>query len=93
MASRLPRPLTGRYDDVIRAMKQSVARYPERGQLHVLLAMAYARIGHREEARRETAEVQRLMPFFDGDTFVTLLRDPAHRLAVTEGLRSAELTK
>ena len=82
--------LAGRYDDAIRTMEQSLGKNPDLVVHHVILAAAHAQAGHVEEATR-AAEVRRLHPFFEVDSFGSAFRNAADRAKLAEGLRKAGL--
>lgn len=52
----------GEYEEVVEALKVLVVREPHSIVGHVGLAIAYIRLGRKEQARSEVAEVLRLFP-------------------------------
>ena len=62
------------YEEAIKAFKQLVARQPNRIVGHLGLAVAYTRLGRKEQARAEVAEVLRLNPQYSLDVY----RQQAH---------------
>lgn len=69
--------------------ERTVARQDANAFIHAMLAAIYADAGRKEEARREIAEVRRLNPIFDIESFGTLFRNPAHREKVVAALHLA----
>ncbi len=69
--------------------ERTVARGDGNAFIHAMLAAIYADAGRKEEARREIAEVRRLNPMFDIESFGTLFRNPAHRDKVVAALQLA----
>jgi tetratricopeptide (TPR) repeat protein len=55
--------LDGNYDKAIESLVRARAEAPGLEDIHVLLAAAYARAGHMDEARAAAAEARRLSPF------------------------------
>lgn len=83
--------LSGQYNDAIITMERSLVRNPDLVVHHVILAAAYAQANHPEDATRAAAEVRRLHPFFEVDSFGSAFRDSADRARLAEGLRKAGL--
>lgn len=83
--------LTGRYEDAITALKKGIAKNPEYVGLHIMLAAANAQAGHTKEAKHWAAEVFRLDPFFDIDSYGSVFRNPKDRAQIVNGLRKAGL--
>jgi predicted Zn-dependent protease len=83
--------LQGRYDDAIRMAQGAVGRHSHHITIHVALAAAYAEAGRSDEAAEAAAEVRRLHPFFEVDTFGLYFRDPGHRERIQAGLHKAGL--
>jgi len=69
--------------------ERTVARQDSNAFIHAMLAAIYADAGRKEEARREIAEVHRLNPMFEIESFGTLFRNPAHRDKVVAALHLA----
>ncbi len=80
-----------RYDDAIRILKRGLSRAPNAEDLHIALAAAYARTGRPEDAAREAKKVLELNPFFEVDSYGTVLRNPTDRKRIQDGLRKAGL--
>ena len=83
--------LTGRYGDAITALKKGIARNPEYVGYHLMLAAANAQAGHTKDAEHWAAEVSRLDPFFDIDTYGSVFQNPKDREQIINGLRKAGL--
>ena len=71
--------------------ERTVARQDGNQFIHAMLAAIYAKAGRKDDARREVAEVRRLNPMFDLDTFGTLFRNRAHRDKIVSALKVAGL--
>ncbi|HBD09223.1 MAG TPA: adenylate/guanylate cyclase domain-containing protein, partial [Syntrophobacteraceae bacterium] len=56
--------LAGRPEEAIAPLKQCLARYPNRLDIHLTLAAVYSELDHDAEARAEVAEILRLNPRF-----------------------------
>ncbi len=91
MALGLAHYFRRQYDEAIRALELGLVRYPDTEYIRAALAAAYAQSGRSEEAAREAAAVMRLSPFFEVESFGDLLRNPADRAHLAEGLRKAGL--
>jgi adenylate cyclase len=85
--------LTGRYEDAITALKKGMAKNPEYVGHHIMLAAANAQAGHAKEAKHWAAEVFKLDPFFDIDSYGSVFRNPKDREQIINGLRKAGLDK
>jgi adenylate cyclase len=83
--------LKGEYEDAIRTLEQAMSRRPNSAWGYIGLAAAYAQAGRTEDARRSAEMVKKLHPFFEVDSSFTLLRNPADRNKILEGLRKAGL--
>ena len=83
--------LTGQYSDAIRTMENSLGKNPNLVVHHIILAAAHAQADQPEDAKRAAAEVRRLHPFFEVDSFGTAFRNSADRDKLAEGLRKAGL--
>jgi hypothetical protein len=83
--------LVGRNADAARVMEQTVAREPDYGYAYVVLAAAYSEAGRPDNAARAVEAVHNLDPFFDTDSFGSLLRNPEHRAKIASALRKAGL--
>ncbi len=82
--------LTGRYRDAVQT-SAAVEANARTVFLRAVHAAALAQLGDDAGARREAAEVRRLNPFFDVNSFGTRLVNPAHVEKAQEGLRKAGL--
>jgi adenylate cyclase len=83
--------LSGRYEDAIMILKKGLAKKPDFMGHHLMLAAAYAQAGYTEEAKRSTAKVLRLDPFFELDSYGTVFRNSEDRSQIVQGLRKAGL--
>jgi len=83
--------LRERYPEALSVCEAALARNPELPQTTAVKAATLARLGNLEAARNAAAEVRRLNPFFEVETFGTRLVDAALRLKIQEGLRRAGL--
>jgi tetratricopeptide (TPR) repeat protein len=81
--------LADRPEDVIKYVEGRVGRQGRNGFTYVVLSMAYAEIGKRDEAADVAGLARRRNPAIDAEQFGTLLRDPAHREKVRAGLKKA----
>ena len=85
--------LTGQYEEAIKALKKGIAKNPEYVGHHIMLAAANAQASHTKEAKHWAAEVSRLDPFFDIDSYGSVFRNPKDREQIISGLRKAGLGK
>ena len=69
--------LLGRYEEAITSMRKSISRSPDFLGTHAFLAVTYFWAGHKEEARREVAEILRINPKFSTELL-------SHRLPYQE---------
>jgi TolB-like protein/class 3 adenylate cyclase/Flp pilus assembly protein TadD len=83
--------LQGRYDDAIGTLEHSLVKNPDYVFGHNVLAAAYAQAGRSEDAARTAQTVRRLQPFFEVESYGTMLRDSSHRERIAAGLRRAGL--
>jgi adenylate cyclase len=83
--------LKQRYDKALNILEEGLIKRPNFSGYHIALAATYARLGRPEEAARAAADVRRLDPFFEVESFGTGFRQPAHREAIVAGLRAAGL--
>jgi tetratricopeptide (TPR) repeat protein len=83
--------LQGRYDDAIGTLEHSLVKNPDYVYGHIVLAAAYAQAGRSEDAARTAQTVRRLQPFFEVESYGTMLRDSSHRERIAAGLRRAGL--
>ncbi len=56
--------VAGRYAEARAALQRYLSRYPNRLDIHLMLAVVYSELGQAAEARAEAAEVLRLNPQF-----------------------------
>jgi adenylate cyclase len=83
--------LLGRYTDALEVCDFSIARNGDWPLSHAVRAATLAQLGKAEAAQAEAAEVRRLSPFFQVETFGTRLVDSELRSRIQEGLRKAGL--
>ena len=85
----------GEYEKAVEAFKMLVVREPHRIVGHLGLAIAYIRLGRKEQARSEVAEVLRLFPEYSLEVFRKQAHwthmDPAVVESGIEALREAGL--
>jgi TolB-like protein/cytochrome c-type biogenesis protein CcmH/NrfG len=83
------------YEKAVEANKMLVVREPNRIEGHLGLAIAYIRLGRKEQARSEVAEVLRLFPKYSLEGYRKRLHpmdmDPAALESQIEALRKAGL--
>ncbi len=82
-----------RYGEAVRLCRECVSRLPNLLPPHVTLAAAYAQSGQLQEARAETAEVQRIDPGFtiERAKHLVVYKDPKDAEHFIDGLRKAGL--
>jgi adenylate cyclase len=85
--------LSGRYEEAITTLKQLISRYPNRLDIHLMLAAVYSELGQAAEARAEAAEVLRLNPKFSLEIHKqrSPIKDPAVLERHLAALRKAGL--
>jgi len=81
--------LLGDHPRAAQVYERTVARQDGNPFIHAMLAAIYAAAGRKDDARREVAEVRRLNPLFDLESFGTLFRNPAHRDKIVAALQLA----
>jgi tetratricopeptide (TPR) repeat protein len=85
----------GEYEEAVEAFKMLVVREPHRIVGHQGLAIAYIRLGQKEQARSEVAEVLRLFPEYSLEVYRKQAHlmdmDPAVVESGIEALREAGL--
>ncbi len=69
--------------------ERAAARNEGNPFIHAMLAATYQDAGRPDEARRALAEMRRLNPFVDIETFGSLFRNPEHRMKIISALRKA----
>ncbi len=83
------------YEEAVEALKMLVVREPDRFEGHQGLAIAYIRLGRKEQARAEVAEVLRFNPEFSLEVYKKeahgMNMDPAVVESDIEALREAGL--
>jgi len=81
-----------RYEDAANAARKAVQRNPGFSSLHVILAAAFVKLGHINEAKATAARVLALQPGFSIGEFCAV-NDPAPTFSVplTEALRQTGL--
>jgi adenylate cyclase len=83
--------IADRPDDAIPTLGRAVQRYDDDGDLHALLAGAYATAGRKADAAGEAEIVKRMLPAFQAKDFATRLRDQGQRSKVIAALQMAGL--
>jgi adenylate cyclase len=83
--------LEGRYPEAIKTVKTGMTRNPDFAGYHIVLAAAYAKLGHQEDAKRSAALVLKLNPFFEIDSYGSIFSNPDDREKIVDGLNSAGL--
>ena len=83
--------LKERYEKALNTLAEGLIKRPDFTGYHIALAATYARLGRPEAAARAAADVHRLDPFFEVESFGTGFRQAAHREAIVAGLREAGL--
>ena len=81
--------LKGRYDDAVRHLERSTAKYPKEVFLHIALAAAYAQAGRTADAERAVQTVMKLHPFFQAESYGRAFRNPDDREHIYKGLQMA----
>lgn len=56
--------VVGHYEEAQAPLQRFLSRYPNRLDIHLMLAAVYSELGQTSEAQKETAEVLRLNPKF-----------------------------
>jgi len=69
--------------------ERAAARNEGNPFIHAMLAAIYQDAGRPDEAHRALAEMRRLNPLFDIDTFGSLFRNPEHRMKIISALQKA----
>ena len=85
--------LTSRHEEGVKISLEGVSRYPNSTPLHARLAMLYAAMDRKEEARASAQDVLRLDPKFSAQRFAKSMpyKDPAVTVQSLELLRKAGL--
>jgi adenylate cyclase len=83
--------LKGQYDESVKWLKKSRARWPDFLGNHIVLAASYAQMNHLDKARQEVLEVLRISPFFQVDYYGKAFRKSEHRDKIVGALRKAGL--
>ncbi len=73
------------YEEAVEAFKMVVVREPHRIVGHLGLAIAYIRLGRKEQARSEVAEVLRLSPEFSLEVYRKLAHERDMNSAIVDG--------
>ena len=69
--------------------ERAAARNEGNAFIQAMLAAIYQDAGRPAEARRALAEMRRLNPLFDTNTFGSLFRNPQHRAKIISALKNA----
>jgi adenylate cyclase len=85
--------VAGRYEEARAPLQRFLSRYPNRLDIHLMLAAVYSEVGQAAEARAEVAEVLRLNPNFSLEVHKqrTPIKDPAVLERHLAALRKAGL--
>jgi len=85
--------LTARYEDGVKVSKEGLSRYPDNTLLHARLAMLYAALDRKEEARCSVQDVLRIDPKFSAQRYAKSMpyKDPALTAQALELMRRAGL--
>jgi adenylate cyclase len=80
------------YPEAMRRLREHLARRPDNRPAHTWLAATYARMGRMDDARKEVAEVLRLMPGYTIEgvaKYLICFKRPQDTEHVLDGLRLA----
>jgi predicted Zn-dependent protease len=69
--------------------ERAAARNEGNAFIQAMLAAIYQDAGRPDEAHRAVAEMRRLNPLFDTETFGSLFRNPEHRMKIILALQKA----
>jgi adenylate cyclase len=85
--------VAGRYEEARAPLQRFLSRYPNRLEIHLMLAAVYSELGQAAEARAEAAEVLRLNPQFSLEVHRQRMpiKDPATLERHLAALRKAGL--
>jgi adenylate cyclase len=85
--------MAGRYREAQVPLQRLLSRYPNRLEIHLMLAVVYSELGQASEARVEAAEVLRLNPHFSLEVHKQRMpiKDPAALERHLTALRKAGL--
>jgi len=85
--------VAGRYEEAWAALQRFLSRYPNRLDIHLMLAVVYSELGQAAEARTEVAEVLRINPNFSLEVHKQRapIKDPAVLKRHLAALRKAGL--
>jgi tetratricopeptide (TPR) repeat protein len=85
--------LTARYEDGVKVSKEGLSHYPDNTLLHARLAMLYAALDRKEEARSSVQDVLRIDPKFSAQRYAKSMpyKDPALTAQALELMRRAGL--
>jgi adenylate cyclase len=85
--------VAGYYEEARTVLQRSLSRYPNRLDIHLILAVVYSELGQTAEARAEAAEVLRLNPHFSLEVHKQRMpiKDPAVLERHIAALRKAGL--
>jgi adenylate cyclase len=85
--------LTARYEDGVKVSKEGLSHYPDNTLLHARLAMLYAALDRKEEARSSVQDVFRIDPKFSAQRYAKSMtyKDPALTAQALELMRRAGL--
>ncbi len=83
--------IAGRSAEAARVLERVTTRNEANPFIYALLAAVYAESAREPESRAAAAEVRRLNPFFDAESFGSLFERPEHRRKVAAALQKAGL--
>jgi adenylate cyclase len=83
--------LADRGAEAVTMLEQAVERNRTYLYANVMLAVAYAQVGRRQDAERQAEAVRQRFPNFSSDQFGSLLRDPGQREMLARLLKRAGL--
>ena len=83
--------IDGNLADSLRVFERTRTRNEANPFIYAMLAALHAENGREAESRSAVAEVRKLNPFFDVDTFGSLFKKPEHREKLASALKKAGL--
>jgi tetratricopeptide (TPR) repeat protein len=81
--------LAGHHAKAAHVFERAAARNENNAFIHAMLAAIYQDADRPDDARQALAEMRRLNPFFDLETFGSLFRNSQHRTKIISALRKA----
>lgn len=83
--------LIGEYDEALRWLNKSAAKWPTFLGNHIVLAAVHGYLENFDDARKEAREVLGIAPFFEVDFYGKAYHKPEQRNKIVAGLRKAGL--